>query len=401
MGMELIQSNKWEPNDPGAIHTTREIAQQPRLWKETVEILLEHRDTLMKFLKKLEERHPHLRVILTGAGTSAFVGETVLTSIKAMVKNKKWTVESIATTDIVSNPYEYLNKDFPTLMISFARSGNSPESVGAVELGEQIIDDFYGIAITCNRDGLLAEKKKGDPDHLVIYMPKEANDQGFAMTSSFTTMLLSVLLLFQPEHIHTLEKTVKEIGSAGEKIIETGKTELEALASSTFSKVVYLGSGVFQGLARESSLKLLELTGGMIPAFFDSPLGFRHGPKSILDEETIVFVFLSCHPYTRKYDLDLLKELYHEQKRGKVVAISSYHDEVAERYSDLFLNTGLETVQEDIFLAFPYVMYAQQFALCKSMHLGLSPDNPSPSGLVNRVVKGVTIYPYRNGGERV
>ncbi|WP_404444306.1 SIS domain-containing protein [Sutcliffiella horikoshii] len=399
--MEFIQTNKWDQNNPGAIHTTREIAQQPRLWKETVEILLKHRDTLMSFFKKIDDRHPHIRVILTGAGTSAFVGETVLTSIKEMVKHKRWTVESIPTTDIVSNPYEYLDKDIPTLMISFARSGNSPESVGSVELGEQIIDHFYGIALTCNRDGLLAKQKKGDPDHLVIFMPKEANDQGFAMTSSFTTMLLSGLLVFQPERVHTLEKTINEIVSAGAKIIETGKTELEALASSNFSKVVYLGSGVFQGLARESSLKLLELTGGMIPAIFDSPLGFRHGPKSILDEKTIVFVFLSCHPYTRKYDLDVLKELYHEQKRGKVVAISSYQDDVAERYSNLFLTTGLETVQEDIFLTFPYVMYAQQFALCKSMYLGLSPDNPSPMGLVNRVVKGVKIYPYRNGGERI
>ncbi|WP_088072020.1 SIS domain-containing protein [Gottfriedia luciferensis] len=400
--MELLKSNEVERMNVGASHTAKEIAQQPRLWNETKEILLFNRDRILSFLKGIENKHEQIRIILTGAGTSAFVGDTVLPHLKQIINNKKLVVESIATTNIVSNPYSYLNKDIPTIMISFARSGNSPESLAAIHLGEQIITEFYGIIFTCNQDGLLALKKKDDKKHLVIYMPEEANDQGFAMTSSFTTMLLSVLLLFHVEQIHKWEKTLDELIQAGLSIISKSEQSIRELAASNFSKVVYLGSGVFEGLAREASLKLLELTGGTIPSTFDTSLGFRHGPKSILDKETVVFVFLSCNAYTRQYDLDILEEIYGEHNRGKVVAISSVKDEVAESYSDLFFHVDLPNINEDILLSFPYILYAQTFAMYKSINLGFSPDNPSPSGVVNRVVKGVTIHPLmdemKNGG---
>ncbi|MEH7451385.1 SIS domain-containing protein [Gottfriedia acidiceleris] len=401
--MELLKSSEYERMNVGASHTAKEIAQQPRLWNETKDILLFNRDRILTFLKSIENKHDQLRIILTGAGTSAFVGDTVLPYLKQIVNNKKIVIESIATTNIVSNPYSYLNKDLPTIMISFARSGNSPESLAAIHLGEQVIDDFYGIVFTCNQDGLLAQKKKNDHNHLVIYMPEDANDQGFAMTSSFTTMLFSALLLFNVDQIHTWEKKVDELIHAGHSIISGSEQSIKQLANSSFQKVVYLGSGVFEGLAREASLKLLELTGGTIPSTFDTSLGFRHGPKSILDKDTVVFVFLSCNPYTRQYDLDILEEIYKETNRGKVVAISSLKDQVAEEYSNLFYYVDLPKINEDIFLTFPFILYAQTFAMYKSINLGFSPDNPSPLGVVNRVVKGVTIHPFanemKNGGD--
>ena len=393
--MDLLKSNETVRMKVGAVHTAKEIAQQPRLWKETLEILLNNRERIIQFIKSIEKKHEQVRVILTGAGTSAFVGETVLPHLKGIVNYKKTVVESIATTNIVSNPYSYLDADFPTIMISFARSGNSPESVAAVQLGEQMIKDFYGIILTCNPAGRLAEEKKHDENHLVIFMPEKANDQGFAMTSSFTTMLLSVLLLFHIDQLEAQVTTVDDIIQAGEAVIQESEEKIKQLAGLSFSKVVYLGSGVFEGLSREASLKLLELTGGTILTTFDTSLGFRHGPKSVLDKETIVFVFLSSNPYTRKYDLDILEEIYREPDRGKLIAISSVKDEAAEQYCDVCFHLHLENIADDIFLAFPYILYAQTFALYKSVERGFIPDNPSPSGVVNRVVKGVTIHTYQ------
>jgi tagatose-6-phosphate ketose/aldose isomerase len=394
--MDLLKSNETVRMKVGAVHTAKEIAQQPGLWKETLEILLDNRERIIQFIKSIEKKHEQVRVILTGAGTSAFVGETVLPHLKGIVNYKKIVVESIATTNIVSNPYSYLDADFPTIMISFARSGNSPESLAAVQLGEQMIKDFYGIILTCNPTGRLAEEKKHDENHLVIFMPEKANDQGFAMTSSYTTMLLSVLLLFHIDQLEAQVTTVDEIIHAGEAVIQESEEKIKQLAGLSFSKVVYLGSGVFEGLSREASLKLLELTGGTISTTFDTSLGFRHGPKSVLDKETIVFVFLSSNPYTRKYDLDILEEIYREPDRGKLIAISSVKDEAAEQYCDVCFHLHLENIADDIFLAFPYILYAQTFALYKSVERGFIPDNPSPSGVVNRVVKGVTIHTYQN-----
>ncbi|MGM0921391.1 MAG: SIS domain-containing protein [Bacillota bacterium] len=392
--MELLESNNLPPIHPSAIHTVREIAQQPRLWKETLELISGYSSKIMHFFNEVERKHDQFRIILTGAGTSAFVGETILPYLKKISNNKVKSLECIPTTNIVSNPYNYLDSSFPTIMISFARSGNSPESLAAVNLGEQIIEDFYGIILTCNEDGFLAMKKKHDKNHLVICMPKEANDKGFAMTSSFTTMLLSAFLLFHNMDLDTLKKDIEKMAEAGGKMIRDHDAAIRQLAETSFSKIVYLGSGVFEGLARESSLKLLELTRGKIPPTYDTSLGFRHGPKSILDSGTIVILFLSSHSYTRQYDLDILREISRETDRGQIIVLSSFADEEAKRHCDYFINFKLDDIKEDILLAFPYILFGQLLAMHKSLQLGFSPDNPSPTGVVNRVVKGVTIHSY-------
>ena len=42
------------------------------------------------------------------------------------------------------------------------------------------------------------------------------------------------------------------------------------------------------------------------------------------------------------------------------------------------------------------MVYAQLIALRASLHQGLRPDNPFPSGEVNRVVQGVTLHSLQN-----
>ena len=63
----------------------------------------------------------------TGAGTSQYVGDTVVPYLRAHGDTQAFSFESIGTTDIVAKPEDYLIKDEPTLLVSFARSGNSPK----------------------------------------------------------------------------------------------------------------------------------------------------------------------------------------------------------------------------------------------------------------------------------
>ena len=48
----------------------------------------------------------------------------------------------------------------------------------------------------------------------------------------------------------------------------------------------------------------------------------------------------------------------------------------------------------NMLLRLDFVLFAETLALTKSLSLGITPDNPCPTGEVNRVVKGVTLYPY-------
>ncbi|MCM3112166.1 SIS domain-containing protein [Lederbergia lenta] len=374
-------------------HTIREIEQQPTLWLKAVKQFSEEKENMKTFLKGIEKKHGKVRVIFTGAGTSAFIGETIYPHVRREIRNRGWEAECISTTNLTAAPYYYLDANIPTVMVSFARSGNSPESIAAVEIAEGMVEDFYEITITCNREGALARRQRGEEEQLVLLLPEEANDKGLAMTSSYSTMMLTALYLFSDDK-EKFEQQFEQLAKSGEEMLQASKEVIPQLLEQSFSKLVYLGSGVFEGLSRESSLKFLELTGGKYPTMYDTTLGFRHGPKSFLDQETLSVVFISNNQYTRQYDLDMLIELFNEKNRGPVVAISGIADSEIAKHSDQHLIVSANEELEDMYLAFPYITFAQLFAFEKSLHSGISPDNPSPDGVINRVVQGVHIYPY-------
>jgi tagatose-6-phosphate ketose/aldose isomerase len=368
----------------GGDATAREIAQQPAVWREVNKLLASRQDDIDAFLRPLLA-DSDLRVVLTGAGTSAFAGEILA---PALSRRTGRGVDAVATTDIVSNPEEYFADDRPTLLVSFARSGNSPESVAATEFADRYLLECHHLVLTCNRSGRLYEKHARSTDSFVLLMPEATNDQGFAMTSSFTSMILAAWLVLGA--VADSDDLVERLAAAAELLMATRQEDIRRLASSGYERIVYLGSGPLKGLAHESSLKLLELTAGEIVTYFESPLGFRHGPKSILDDRTLAVSYISGDPYTRKYDLDLLAELRRSMRPGSVIAVAATDAGIDD--PSFWLLEHLEGV-EDAALALPFVLVAQLLGLCFSLALGYTPDNPFPNREVNRVVQGVSIHP--------
>jgi tagatose-6-phosphate ketose/aldose isomerase len=368
----------------GGEATAREIAQQPAVWREVNNLLASRRDEIDVFLRPLLA-DPDLRVVLTGAGTSAFAGEILAPALSRRTGRR---VDAVATTDIVSNPEEYFADDRPTLLVSFARSGNSPESVAATEFADRFLSECHHLVLTCDRSGQLYEKHEQLSGSFVLLMPEATNDQGFAMTSSFTSMTLAAWLVLGT--VADPGELVGRLAAAAERLLAARQEDIRRLASSGYERIVYLGSGPLKGLAHESSLKLLELTAGEIVTYFESPLGFRHGPKSFLDDRTLVVSYISGDPYTRKYDLDLLAELKRSMRVGSVIAVAPTDGGAGD--PGFWLLEGLEGV-EDVALALPFVVVAQLLGLCFSLALGYKPDNPFPNQEVNRVVQGVSIHP--------
>jgi tagatose-6-phosphate ketose/aldose isomerase len=367
----------------GAENTVREIAQQPALWRQVPGTIAAE---LTGFVDRVLAA-PTARVVHTGAGTSAFAGQVLAPVLRRALHRR---VDAVATTDIVSNPADCLGEDVPTLLVSFARSGDSPESVAATELADQLLSDVGHLVLTCNADGRLA-RQYGDRELArVLLMPDGANDQGFAMTSSFTCMTLAALLALDPGCEGGLAGRLADLADA---VLPGWDAATRELSARRYERVVYLGSGALKGLARESALKLLELTAGRVVAIGDSPLAFRHGPKSILDERTLVVVYLSNDPYTRAYDVDLLAELRRARGADHVLAVTADHGDAASAGSGWVLPGAADL--PDAALALPAVLCAQLFALHSSIGLGLSADNPFPAGEVNRVVRGVRVHALR------
>jgi tagatose-6-phosphate ketose/aldose isomerase len=364
----------------GATATSREIRQQPAVWLEASAIVERHRADLDLFLAPLLA-DDDLRIIVTGAGTSAFAGGVVAPTVARATGRR---VESIATTDLVSNPRHHLAEDVPTLLVSFARSGNSPESVAATRLTDEVLTSTWHLVITCNADGALAREHRDAEHSFVLLMPGRSDDEGFAMTSSFTSMMLSALLTF----LGDAPATVAALARAAEHLIDDRWGTIRDLADDDgVRRLVFLGSGPLAALAQESALKSLELTAGGVVSYHDSSLGFRHGPKAVLDPDTLVIVYISNDPYTRSYDLDIVSELHAAIGAHRVLSVAT--DRAAG--DGAIVLEGLAGV-DDGYLAVAYVVVAQVIALSLALRIGTTPDNPFPGGDVNRVVQGVRIH---------
>lgn len=378
----------------GAEITTREIRQQPELWEETIALYQTVQAELEDFLTEVRKQAQgkRIRVIFTGAGTSQYVGDTVVPYLRKHGNVQEFSFESIGTTDIVAEPEEYLIKEEPTLLVSFARSGNSPESLAAVEIANKVVDTIHHLSITCAEEGQLAQISKKDSNSFLFLMPARSNDDGFAMTGSFSCMTLGTLLTFDQTDLAEKQKYVAALSKLGKEVLAR-ENELEKIVELDFERIVYVGSGSLAGLTREAQLKILELTAGKIATVFDSSMGFRHGPKSFINEKTIMFGFVNNDSYTRDYDLDVLEEVRGDEIASGVFAITQPGD---RNFSgDKFEFVADAQLLPDGYLALAYVMVAQTVALLTSIKVSNKPDTPSPTGTVNRVVKGVTIHEYK------
>jgi tagatose-6-phosphate ketose/aldose isomerase len=165
-------------------------------------------------------------------------------------------------------------------------------------------------------------------------------------------------------------------------------------AKKPFERAIYLASGALKGLVHEGALKMMELTYGGVNTNFDSATGFRHGPKAVIKDNTLTLHFISTDPFTAKYDMDLLREVFREKNKNIVAAICG--DNIKEIAADdvIKLNSGGYGFAADICFGINGLVFFQILAMYKSIELGVTTDNPSPGGQVNRVVKGVTVYPY-------
>ncbi len=373
----------------GGIYTAREISGQPGLWKRTYDFVSREKGRINKFLNRAIS-DPAGEIILTGAGSSAFIGNSLEGTMQKMLDRN---VKAVPTTDLVTHPGLYLRKDRPTLMISFARSGDSPESYAAVMRANEICRNVHHLIITCNPEGVLAKNCRSEKD-LVFLLPPESNDKSLAMTSSFTCMLLAGILISDINKLDQQGKNVERLADYGERLLSEYTPALRKIAKMDFSRAVFLGSGPLQGIARESHLKLQELTDGKIICKYDSFLGFRHGPKAVIDETTLLVYLITNNQEVVAYERDLIRNIDSAKRDLYSIGVSEHHVSEIGPDLEIILSNDPGEVIPEIYLAIVNVVPAQCLGFYKSLELGLKPDLPSMDGAITRVVTGVTIYPF-------
>ena len=368
--------------------TAREISGQPALWKRTWEYVAENREELESFLSNIDAESG-LEIILTGAGTSAFIGETA-----EPVVRRYWShpARAVATTTLVTHFDDYVDTAKPLLLVSFARSGNSPESTATIQIAEsRCTANVYHLIITCNPNGNLAEMAS-DLESQLVLMPPEAEDKSLAMTGSFTAMLLAVLLISDLGQLDRHRRHVRQIAETATNFLNDNIEQVEKLAALDVDRAVFLGSGPRLGIAHEAHLKLQELTDGKVICKYDSFLGFRHGPKAVIDNRTLMVYHFSEDPYVVKYERDLVESI---REKGFGMASFGIHTNQSRDIStdvSILMDSPENSCFEHDFLPVVSVLPAQVLGFFSSLKFGLQPDSPSSSGAISRVVEGVKIY---------
>jgi len=372
-----------------ALVTAEEIQNQPQVWKKLADVLTQRGDELQAFMQKVMQVKG-LRIIFTGAGSSAFIGESM-----SMMLMQECGIRSEAhhTTDIVATP-EAVFYDVPTLLVSYSRSGSSPESCAAILTAQKYIKELYNLVLVCNNDSALARLPLDADKSMIVNIPQEACDQGFAMTCSVSCMALATWCLFSGEkYLANVGKLAALADSAAQQIPALHKQAAD-MAAWDYRRIVYLGFGALRGLAREGAIKSQELTNGFVCATYDTPTGFRHGPKTVINDETLIVLMTSPLAHAGLYDYDMIRELAVQKSGNRVAVVTDEKlDYDLSECNYVIPYTVAEEFAGTEIAAYIYdLLFLQLLSFEKSYDLKITTDNPCPSGKVNRVVQGIIIH---------
>lgn len=388
---KLLSLPESEKISRGLVHTPGEIAQQPETWVSTFQLFRSRREEIVQFLSAAGvtgAAHCNLTVFLVGAGTSDYIGQSLTHLLR-----KLWQCEVIAvpSTDLLTHMDGLLVPGRKYLWISFSRSGDSSEGVAVLERAYNQRPDIHHLVVSCNESGRMVVENAHKPQFLTVCLSDAVNDRGLAMTSAFSNMVIFGHCLAHQADPDRYEPILLKLVAAAKNFLHRAADCAAGLAKEEYRKACFIASGPLRAAARESALKLLELTAGKTVTMSESALGLRHGPMAALDENTLLACFLSGSTAVQGYERDLLREVGSKRLAGSTIVVGAGEhgrDSDAEHYLAL---AELGTVADEYRTPVD-VIFGQLLGLFSSIQNGITPDCPSPSGAISRVVENVSIH---------
>lgn len=380
---EMLARDLEEQRRLGYVHTLREICQQPWTWIRTAELMQQFARVLSPVVERISS------LVLSGSGSSEFAGDCV-----RLVLQKELGVDAQAIPGgtLLTHGSHAVSIGRPGLMVSVARSGDSPESVGALALMLKTEPRFRHLVLTCNRRGSLASTFREDSRVTVIALDDCTNDRSLVMTSSFTNLVLAARflgLIDEPARYLSICNALSRTASA---LLQEHFGTLAQVGRAPFRRVLFLGSGPRFAVARETALKMLEMTAGRVTTSCETYLGLRHGPMSAVNEDTLIVCFLSTEPKVQAYESDVLRELVQKQLGlFRLIVGKDVPKELACARDIVISYQGAEELADDDMPVLDAVV-GQLLAFFRCLQEGLQPDSPSQSGVIHRVVRGFPLH---------
>ena len=360
-------------------NTLAEIFQQPELWRHTAE------SSASLARRRLEQVRRNDFLVLTGSGSSHYVGECIAPAIQRRTGR---TVQALGSGELLLASRELLPLRRPLMLVSFARSGNSPESAALISSCLEREPSIEHVVVTCNQSGKVARQWGTGLEQRVTVdvLDPRTCDKSLVMTSSFTNLALAGLVLGYADSPKTYLRHAETLAGVGLDLFEGWLDRLESIARQPFARMIALGSGGQFGTARESALKMLEMTDGSVSTQAESWLGFRHGPMCAFRHDCLLLLFVSQEPAKRAYQLDVLREVRDKGLGGTVVAVGRQIPRELLSDGDLLVDPPGLAELPDEWAAIGGTVVGQLLGFFRCLEEGLQPDQPSGSGAISRVV---------------
>ncbi len=388
---ELLERPPAEQRERGYFHTLKEICQQPETWTGAAALVVRRRETLRAVVEGAAS------LLLTGSGSSLYAAECLDPVLEAELGVPAC---SIASGALLTEGARLPPSCRPALMVSIARSGNSPESCAAVDVVLEAEPEARHLILTTNAEGRLATQYAGRANVTAVVLDDATCDRSLVMTSSFTSMVMAGRFLGMLGAPEKYEALAGELARIARGVLARHAGALAGAARSDYRYAVFLGGGCRLGAAREAGLKTMEMTAGRVRTIAETCLGLRHGPMSTVHGDTLVVCFLSSEPVRRAYECDLIGELIRKRLGARKVIVGEAIPAELLLEGDVAVECeGLARVG-DANAAVIDVLVGQLLGFFKCLAVGLRPDSPSEQGVINRVVENFQIYP-RMRNERI
>ena len=337
-------------------YTLAEILSQPRCWADCLKRIAS--EGVLDEIKSRFANSPEWTFI--GCGSSYYIALAAAASWTAITGTR---ARALPASEILLFPELALGsaEDFVPVLIS--RSGRTSEVLRVAQLlNEKRIPT---IAISC------APKQKLESMATVAIVLPEADEQSTVMTRSFTSMLLCLQYLAASlAGKESLLENFRAVPAVGERLVQDLPIRVrEFVSHNRFSDYVCLGQGPFYGLACESSLKVMEMSSTYAQSFHT--LEFRHGPKSIVSDATLI-TFLLSHE-NLETEIEVLEEM--KELGGKTLVVAKHLPNRARAAADLVVE--LDCDLPELSCLGCYIFAGQLMGFYAALRKGLDPDRPT------------------------
>jgi len=335
--------------------TYQEIMTQDVAWQQAIELIDQNR---------LDLEHLNLeqfdQVIFTGCGSTYYLA---LAAASLFQELTQIPARGLPASELLFYPLSVFPKKLRTLLVAISRSGESTETVTAVEqfvrnqLGEVLIITNY-------------EQKPFAKMGKINFAIPAGKEQSIAQTRAFSSMYVCIVgmaaLLAGRKDLFA---AMQQLPLAGRVLIQ----KYEALAKSigsdlSIDRFYFLGSGPRYGLACEVSLKMKEMSLSHSEPFHF--FEFRHGPKSMVTNTTLLGAFLSTS--NRSMEEDVIKEM--RALGARPITFASDNADVV--FPTLFPEEIINVL---------YLPIMQLIAYYRALAKGLDPDRPTNLDAVVRL----------------